>query len=105
MSATGTWVVTISTAAVRRFVVLHISDEGGGLEGHAVLGDGPGGRAQLADVSYEGDQLSWRQPLDGLDVEVTFTARIKGDLLTGRSQTHIDATVIGTRSAAGRPPG
>lgn len=105
MTAAGTWVITISTGATRQFVVLHLAEgAGGGLTGRAVSGV-EAQEVELLEVSYDGEQLAWLHPLDGVSadgtlVAVSFTAKVKGNLMTGRSQSHFDATVVGTRSAS-----
>lgn len=104
MTAAGTWVVTISTAVTRRFVVLHFTEDGAGLVGRAVSGADVVEEVELVDIRYDDGELSWLHPLSGVTpddsvVEVAFSAKVKGDLMTGRSQSHFDASVIGTRSS------
>ncbi|MEU2688807.1 hypothetical protein ABZ654_33985 [Streptomyces hygroscopicus] len=84
MSVEGTWDLTIATPIGRIKPVVELRCEEGALTGTA---HGVGEEVPLADLSYEGDQLTWHQSITKpMRLNLVFTMTVDGDTMTGTSK-------------------
>ncbi|MFF9204131.1 hypothetical protein ACF1AE_20405 [Streptomyces sp. NPDC014986] len=84
MAAEGVWDLSVSTPIGRIEAVVELARRAGVLTGTA---HGAGENAPLADITLDGDRLTWKQAITKpLRLNLAFAVTVDGDTLTGTSK-------------------
>ncbi|MER7927320.1 hypothetical protein ABTY96_29905 [Streptomyces sp. NPDC096057] len=84
MSVSGTWDLSVSTPIGKIKVVIELHEREGVLTGVA---RGAGEEVPLADVSLDGDRLTWKQAVTKpMRLNLAFDVTVDGDTLQGTSK-------------------
>ncbi|MFJ2885370.1 hypothetical protein ACIO53_04935 [Streptomyces sp. NPDC087305] len=84
MSVVGTWDLSVFTPIGKIKVVIELHEREGVLTGVA---RGAGEEVSLADISLDGDRLTWKQAVTKpLRLNLAFDVTVDGDTLRGTSK-------------------
>ncbi|MER6211707.1 hypothetical protein ACWDG9_42050 [Streptomyces sp. NPDC001073] len=84
MSVVGTWDLSVFTPIGKIKVVIELSEREGVLTGVA---RGAGEEVPLADISVDGDRLTWKQAVTKpMRLNLAFDVTVDGDTLRGTSK-------------------
>ncbi|WP_420309334.1 hypothetical protein ACOB87_01180 [Streptomyces sp. YS-B37] len=84
MSVVGTWDLSVFTPIGKIKVVIELHEREGVLTGVA---RGAGEEVPLADISLDGDRLTWKQAVTKpMRLNLTFDVTVDGDTLRGTSK-------------------